>query len=252
MKGVVLKFHHGSSIEIAAAVQNQFSDVTVHGGLTLNYFAGGLNPLAVEAALQLGAKVIWLPTIHAAHHEKVLGTLGGFSFQGFVLSQTPKTGISIIDSNGRIVPEMKRICELLDGQSVVLATGHVSPREISALIDYIEIEKLDIRLLINHVSFTTPGLTIDQLREMQRDWVWFETVQLCIAPMVNCASIEQIAQGISALPDARWILATDSGQKNNEHAPEAIASFASQLLAQGVDESMISRMLRDEPEALLG
>lgn len=251
MKGFILKLHHGSSVELASLLNDQFGDLVVYGGLTLNYFAGGLNPLAVEAALQVGAKVIWLPTIHAAYHEQALGTLGGFPFQGSVLQHTPKTGISVIDEADGIVPAMKAILDLLHNQPTVLATGHISPKEIAALVGYIERNNLNIRLLVNHVFFTAPGLSIAQLRELQRDWVWFETVQLCIAPMVACASIEQVAQGINELPDAHWILATDSGQKENVTAPEAISSFASQLHQQGIPATTIRRMLRDAPEALL-
>lgn len=32
------------------------------GGITLNRQVGGINPYAVESALKLGGKVVWLPT----------------------------------------------------------------------------------------------------------------------------------------------------------------------------------------------
>ena len=48
------------------------------GSVTLNDAVGGLNPFAVEAALDLGARVIWMPTISAQNHiVKHGGTASG-------------------------------------------------------------------------------------------------------------------------------------------------------------------------------
>lgn len=43
--------------------------------LTLNSCIGGINSVAVENALKLGAKVVWLPTASARNHLEKLGTL---------------------------------------------------------------------------------------------------------------------------------------------------------------------------------
>jgi hypothetical protein len=56
MAGFVVKSHHGSSVESATLVDRKVSDLKVLGGLVLNQFVGGLNPLAVEAALAPGGQ----------------------------------------------------------------------------------------------------------------------------------------------------------------------------------------------------
>src|SRR2546425_3665237 len=43
------------------------------GGIVLNHTVGGINPEAVAAAIGFGAKVVWLPTVHAANHIKYFG-----------------------------------------------------------------------------------------------------------------------------------------------------------------------------------
>lgn len=251
MAGFVLKFHHGSSVELASVLNDRFPELGIFGGVTLNHFVGGLNPYAVETALRLGGKIVWLPTIHAAHHGKTCGCLGGFGFQGSKVEKVPEQGIGILDGQENIVPPLREILALLHQQPVVLATGHIAPVEIAALIRHIEANRLDIRLLVNHVFFKAPALTLEQLRELARDWVWFETVYLCVSPLVQCASAEQIARTINALPGARWILASDSGQAGNARSPEALELFASQLKEQGLPEARLVKMLRQEPEALL-
>ena len=44
------------------------TNFTMFVSVTLNKVIGGINPLAVETALKLGAKVVWLPTQSAKNH----------------------------------------------------------------------------------------------------------------------------------------------------------------------------------------
>lgn len=117
---------------------------------------------------------------------------------------------------------------MLHQKPVVLSTGHLGYEEIMPLITYIENNNLKIRLLIAHVSFKAPLLSIDQLRTMVRDWTWFEDsyVSISTLPHLQSSTAERIAANIKSLPDARWILSTDSGQQNNLKSPEAIQKFA--------------------------
>ena len=75
MGGVVLKAHHGSTVEVAATVNRHFEGLTVLGGVVLNQFVGGIHPLIVETTMALGGRIVWMPTIHAAHcHRRRHGT----------------------------------------------------------------------------------------------------------------------------------------------------------------------------------
>ena len=263
MGGFVLKSHRMSTVETAAVLAPRFPQLQIFGGLALNGFVGGINPIAVDAQLKLGARIIWLPTLHAAHHEERCGCLGGFSFQtvkhgsashGLASEETgPEvTPLRVINEKGALTPQTREVIHLMHQKPAALASGHVSFEEIRAIQRYVKAEKLDIRLLVNHVQFTTPKLDVVQLRELTNDWTWFETVQLCIAPMVACATPTEIAAQIGAVPEARWIVATDSGQKKNKRCPEALSDFASALLGAGVARERLARMMRAEPLAAIG
>ena len=263
MGGFVLKSHRMSTVETAAVLAPRFPQLQIFGGLALNGFVGGINPIAVDAQLRLGARIIWLPTLHAAHHEERCGCLGGFSFQaakhdsashGSASEESgPKVApLRVTDEKGALTPQAREVIHLMHQRPAALASGHVSFEEIRAIQRYVKAEKLDIRLLVNHVQFTTPKLDLMQLRELTNDWTWFETVQLCIAPMVACATPTEIAAQVAAVPEARWIVASDSGQKNNKRCPEALSDFASALLGAGVAHERLARMMRAEPIAVIG
>lgn len=254
MAGFVLKSHRMSTVETAAHLRPRFPSLKIFGGLALNAFVGGVNPIAVDAQLRVGARIFWLPTIHSAHHGEKCGCLGGFHFQK---PNTPQSGpkvepLRVVDDSGALTPSMKDVLHLLDRSPAALASGHVSPEEIFSIQRYIAIEKLEIRFVINHVQFTVPALTLRQLGELQSGSTWFETVQLCISPLVGCATPKDIAGQLASLPDAQWILASDSGQRANLKSPDALHQLASALASEGVDETRLERMMRDEPLRLLG
>jgi hypothetical protein len=251
MAGVVLKSHHGSSVEAAALVGARVPSLAVYGGVVLNGFVGGLNALAVETCLALGGRIVWLPTVHAAAHEACFGTLGGFPFQASKVARRPARGLSILDTDGRLARGMLEVLEVLEGRPAVLATGHVSAREILALAGHLRETRADVRLLLTHVFFKVPRLTVDELRVLQSDRTWFETAWFTVSPKGN-ATAAQVATWIGALPSARWIMSSDSGQAGSPPGPEALETFARGLIESGLEERRVRAMLIDEPARLLG
>lgn len=251
MAGIVLKYHHGSSVEAAYLANRDFKDIRVFGGVTLNYPVGGLNPHAVDTAITLGGRVVWLPTIHALNHEKTMGRLGGFHFQKSDLALDVDRGITITDEKGKITESVKTILDLLDKKTVVLATGHISPEEIYLLKEYVNSQKLDIRILINHALFRTTRLSESQIKELSDDKTWFETVYLTVSPVSDQVPVKKVAKIIGNTLNSHWIIATDSGQINNIRSPDALSSYAGMLVSEGIDRKRVTEMLKTEPKSLL-
>jgi len=250
MAGIVLKSHHGSSVEIASAVGEGTPGLEVFGGVVLNGFVGGLNPFAVESCLALGGKVVWLPTIHAAAHGRVFGSLGTFPFQQARVARQPAAGIRLLDDGGRLQPSLADVLDVMNDQRAVLATGHASAEEVVALAAHIRERRLRIRLLVNHVFFKVPALSDDQLRGLQSDAVWFETSFFTVS-RGGVPDVTPVAGRLRALPDARWVMVSDSGQPTNPRSPEALVAFARGLIEAGLDAARVRRMLADEPRRLL-
>ena len=70
MKAIVLKCHHENTVSRAYLVQRVMPGIRVYGGVVLNYYVGGINAAAVEAALRLGGKEVWMPTVDAGYHAQ--------------------------------------------------------------------------------------------------------------------------------------------------------------------------------------
>ncbi|MCK5429317.1 MAG: hypothetical protein KAI94_07590, partial [Anaerolineales bacterium] len=120
MRAVLLKSHHTLTADRAAIASKQVEGIQVFGGLVLNQAVGGLNPCAVEVALAMGAKEIWMPTLSAANHLRA--------------SNVDGEGITILDESGAIKPVVNDILRLIAPADVILGTGHLSVDEIIILV----------------------------------------------------------------------------------------------------------------------
>ncbi|MBN1583493.1 MAG: histidinol phosphatase, partial [Anaerolineae bacterium] len=107
MRAIVIKSHVTCTADRAAIAEKAVGGIRVFGGLALNKAVGSLNPAAVDAALGLGAKIIWMPTHDAAHSCQVKGQAGG---------------ITLLDSEGDLRPEAGPILELIRDSNAVLST----------------------------------------------------------------------------------------------------------------------------------
>jgi hypothetical protein len=135
MRAIVIKSHEYPTAPVAYTVNQIVKDMTVFGSIALNLEVGGLNTYAVEASAKLGAKVVWMPTNHSANDMKRKNIAG--------------KGITILDSEGKLLPSVKDILAIIKRYEMVLATGHLSKSEVFALVD--EAERMDInKIVITH------------------------------------------------------------------------------------------------------
>ena len=101
MAALLIKSHQSSTVERAILVSKIVPEIQVFGGLVLNDTVGGLNPAAVRLALRMGAKEIWMPTRSARNHRRACG-------EG-------NEGIEILDGDGRLIPVVDSILDLIAG-----------------------------------------------------------------------------------------------------------------------------------------
>lgn len=238
--GVVLKSHFGNTFEAVRLGRAAVPDVDVYSSLTLNTFVGGLNPSAVELAVETGASVVWLPTFSAANFE----TDRPYPFRGQTLTVT--------DDAGDLRPELLEILDVLDDadRRLVLGNGHVSPAETDAVLDAIDERGTDVDYLVTHPDSAFMGLSLaDQIDLANRG----AYVEKCYLPVVKGdVTIEAMAEGIAEIGAERCVLSTDHGQPTNQSPPDAYAAFVERLRRHGVSASAVERMSRTVPRALLG
>jgi len=242
-KAIVIKSHHGTTMDRAFLANehnrkvNGDNSFTMYGGIVLNYAVGGLNPIAVETALKLGAKIVWLPTIHANNQIKKLGGTGGIACV----------------KNGQPVENLRKIMALVKEYDVALATGHLSPEDIFVVIKYAREIGIN-KIIINHPEFWIVGLSVEQQITLAKEYDVF--LERCYAqPMGNGvykSNLEDNYKLVDKIGPDNIIINTDGGQIENPLWENAFQECVDYLLVKGVSQEHIYRMTRTNPANALG
>lgn len=239
MAAIVLKSHDYPTAALAAIVDKAVDGIRVFGGLCLDRQVGGLNPSAAEVAVRLDTKIIWLPTLSSANDHAKLGF--------------PGPGISILDEELRLRPEMHEIFALAKEHDVVLASGHVSVLEIDAFLAGARAAGVE-KLLITHALETLAGptLTLDDLHRFVRAGAMIEFSYLTCGGALATEPPEKIAAAIKSVGAEHCVMSTDYGQKKNVPPVEGMRLFIAEMLRCGIAASAIETMVAHNPRALLG
>jgi hypothetical protein len=247
MDALVLKCHHENTVSRAYLVQRMVPGIRVFGGIVLNHYVGGINPAAVEAALRLGGKEVWMPTVDAGYHGEVHGGTGGYdSQQGGISGE----GIWVTDGDGRLRSEVKEVLALIADHKAILGTCHLSPKEIVALVR----EAVDVgveKIVVTHPFFKVPNLDLDTIEELARMGAMPEFGYCTVSPAWHYAVVETVAAAIDRVGASRCLLVSDTGQRHNPMPSEALRIFAQTLHEKGVEEKAIRSMIQANPYDLL-
>jgi hypothetical protein len=248
MAAVVLKAHEGSTVGEAAVLDRLSPSLRVVGGVVLNRYVGGINPAAAEAALRLGARCIWFPTIDADAHANAFGSTGAYPSQRGGL-ESPR-GIRLLDDEGTIVDGARDVLALAAEHDVLVATGHLDRREIAALLAAARQAGVR-RLLVQHPSFTVPSIGGDELAELAGQGAVVELTYLNVSPLWRTSTVAEAAETLNRLGGDAVVVSSDAGQAHNPSPTEALRSFAQALYEQGVAQVELTKALCATPRRLL-
>ncbi len=234
MRAIMLKSHFTLTADRAYLVEQVVPGIKIFGGLALNHAVGGINPVAVETALRMGAAEIWMPTVSSiAQTEDLVGP-----------------GISIYE-NGRISEKVLDVLRLIAEHNAILGTGHLPTDEIVALVPVAR--ELGVRkILISHPEHPPvhmPPLVQEELRD--RYQVLFERCLISTTYAGGTLQFSALAEVIRRVGSDTTVIATDFGQANNPPPVEGFAAFMAFLREEGFDEASIARMSRQNPAELL-
>ncbi len=235
MRAILLKSHWTLTSDRAYLVQQVVPNLRVFGGLVLNNPVGGFNPIAVEAALRMGAAEIWMPTLSSA-----AGTEGCIG-----------PGLTVFDGD-HLQPRVLDILSLIAEYDVILGTGHLSSPEILALVP--AAHDLGVRKIVithpEHPPVEMPPLQQEELRD--RFGVLFERCLITTVLGGGHLPFEALAKVIRRVGPDSTIIATDFGQTKNLPPVDGLACFISELRSAGFTEAAIARMGQLNPACMLG
>ena len=243
-RAIVIKGHHCSTVA-RAALCNAYNRMAfdsnsfvMYGGLVLNYEVGGLNPQAVQTALEMGAKVIWLPTVDAENDCRKHGRSGG---------------IRMTNDHGVLLPELRRIFTLIKEYDAVLATGHISPEEIRCVVDgarNIGVQKI----VITHPEYWVMDMSLEDQKELISDYN--VVLERCfMQPLKNgkwFSNAEHNLDAIRKLGAESTILSTDCGSTATPAWDESIRQHLQFMVDHNVSLEELRSMTKTTPARLLG
>lgn len=243
-RAVVLKSHSFASPSLAAQIEQVVPGLKVFGGICTDYPTGGLNVDAVDVALRMGARIVWLPTVHS-HQEFLNGKTQTMAIKG--------EGLHVIGEDGAPTAEVRAIFDLVKQYDAVLATGHTTALEHYAVIKAFAREG---KLLVTHAGekLAGPHLTTQQCRELADLGAVIELTALCCQTVfgIEGKSAAAMAAMIRAIGPDRCTLSSDYGWNLTLPRPAAgLQDFLEQLWAQGITEGELTTMAATNPARLL-
>ncbi len=254
MRAIIIKDQHNPTVSVADFIQRYIvkdKNFNIFGGLAMNNAAGGVNPYTAEAAINCGAKIIWMPTLSAKNHHEQEAKL---SEEAKKAMPAPKKkligdpGLTILGSDGKLLPCIRDICKMIADADIVLATGHLSKREVNLLLDEAVGQGVK-RIMINHPEHLLYA-TIDEMKDYAKSGFYLEHSITLVHSRKS--SYEYIYQMIREVGVEMSMVGSDMGQVKRPHPVEGIKLWAEAMLELGLSDEEIKTILCKNPAKLLG
>ncbi len=247
MRAILVKSHCTDTSD-RAELTRQLTGFAVYGGVTLNYPVGGLNIHAVRESIRQGGKQVWMPSTSAP----------SFLREADSVPHLAKTlplgveGITILQKNGQLAPEVKPILALIAEHDLSLASSHVSPAEALLLVKAAREAGIK-RITITHPHADFLHFTLEQMIELGSLGAFLEFHYAFVTKMLkNPVPVSELAKSIRRIGPERVILATDGGQAGNPPPHEMLRLFIAGMLEAGFSDDEIHTMTVRNPGWILG
>ena len=245
MRAIVVKSHSTDTAARAELVRD-LTGFPVFGGIALNYPVGGLNPHAVLETVRQGGREVWMPTTSARHflshaaNAPILREKSPLDTPGLVASE-----------QGRLLPAVEDILDLVAEHGLILSSGHLEPSE--TLLLFAEARERGVeRLVVTHPHADFVGMSVEQMREAARLGALNEMHYAFTTPAIQPPQrLADIAATIRAVGIEHCILATDGGQSINPPPVEMLRLFIDGLIDLGFTPEEIAYMTIEAPGRLL-
>jgi len=237
MAAIVLKSHEYPTQPLAWALQPEFDQIEIHGAVALDHGVGGLNPDALEVALRIGTRVVWMPTFDAVWSRDTFGR--------FNSTADP---VTVLDRGGALRPVVHGLLDLIEEHDALLCSGHLSPDETLALVEASRAR--GIRTVVTHA--TAFGIPL-AVQRRAADLGAF--VEQCGNVMFRDDGVDEatnaILEEVRALGPEHVVLSTDLGQAANPPPPAGFGRWMERFLDAGFSDDEVRQMVQTNPRAVL-
>ena len=252
-RAILFKCHHAINADCMYIVRKTVPGIEAFGGVVLNYAVGGLNPAAVDAAIGLGAKEVWMPTMNAANHVKAFGK-AEYLWHKRVIESTrtpaPASGLTIL-ADGEVISEVHEILRMIADADIILGTGHISLKEVYALLKAAKDEGVK-KILVTHPEWEATTWPVEDQIKMAEMGAVMEHCFNALMPFRRSYDPSLMVEAIRRVGADRCVMATDFGQWRSPHPIEGMRHFIHLMMQLGISEREIEVMTKENPARLLG
>tara|TARA_B100001094_G_scaffold307170_1_gene338634 strand:- start:193 stop:1005 length:813 start_codon:yes stop_codon:yes gene_type:complete len=249
-RAILIKDHYYSGAPLVNLLKPLITDykVKLFSGVPLNNTSGGLNPFAVDTFLKSGAKLVWMPTSSAANHIRSTHRKTRLAT---ARPMKKAEALSVVDTKGRIVDEVKEILDLIAEFDAILSSGHLHISEIWPLFEEAELRGVK-RRLVNHPSYVV-GASLADIAELTSGGAYVEhSASFYIESKFLCYTHEELSEHIRAGGFERTILGSDLGQDGNPTPVDGMRTFIDLILSLGFEDNEVEKMVSRNSARLIG
>jgi hypothetical protein len=253
MAGVVLKDHHRATY-IEARMLNEEArpgSARAIGSIVLNESQGGVSPAAVAVALELGARVVWMPTVSARHHQRFAASARA----PIVLQKSRRLadgGPFSVLVGGRLKPRVDSVLRLIAETDAVLATGHLSTTETLAIVR--RARDLGVRAVVATHPCLIVGATDADLIALVAAGALIEIPASVLLPESSLHSLEvaDVRRWAELLGIRSLLLSSDLGQVGNPLPTIGLGRAVALLRRAGFTEDEVQWLIVEGPRHVIG
>ena len=229
-RAIVIKTHQGTTMDRAylcnrhnEIVHGKTNNFTMFGSITLNKVVGGINPKAVDVALRLGAKVVWLPTQSAKTHMQKMNQ------------------------------ERRSVRELIRDHNAVLVTAHIAPEEIFTVVE--AARDMGVKnIVVTHPEWWIVGMSHEDQLRLVKDYDVI--LERCYAQNMGGGKYKSnLADNLELIKEVGYknvMVDTDGGQTENPYWELALAEYMLYLVDHGIPVDHVYHMTHTIAAKLLG
>ena len=230
MRGLVFKHHYLETASWAYLVMQMVPGIELFGGIALNRPWGGINPVAVEnMASVLGSRgrVVYMPTFESENYN-------------------PGSPDAVpISRNGRLLPEVLEVLDIMAEYDLGLSTGHSTAEESMMLIAAARAAGVD-KIYVQHPQGGRINMSMDMQKEAARMGAFIEHT------IGRGGLNEEDFAGIRELGPENVVITSDVGQRGSPLHPDAFKMAVADLLEAGFTKAEIDMMTKRNPARFLG
>lgn len=251
-RAVLYKDHFYPGMAHAIILEKLFPQLGVHlySGVALNNASGGINPHAVDHAIKLGGKIVWMPTLSAANHINVQAGGQAKTFPKTSQKMLDPIPLTALDANGKLTDDTKKVIDLIAEANIILAGGHLHVSEQHVLFE--EAVRRGVRkMLVNHPTYVV-GFADSDIRQLVALGVTMEhSICMFVEGKSKKFSADDLAHLIEIAGVDRTILSSDLGLLGSQRPVDGFRSITQMLLDLQMPHASIKKLISENAAAFL-